>query len=75
MDKYVELLCKQNPKMSLKCGNPDCDHKSSVDSKDVFKNKEYNLLCPECNKTTTYDTSKFSDDFKKQLKTLGISLN
>lgn len=74
MDKYVELLCKQNPRMTLNCGNPDCTHKFSVDSKDVFKNKEYSFICPQCNKSTTYDTSKFADDFKKQLKKSGISL-
>ncbi len=75
MDKYVELLCKQNPKMTLECRNPDCGYKASVDSKDVFKNNEYKHLCPECNKVTSYDSSKFADDFKKQLKNLGISLN
>lgn len=36
MDKYVELLCKQNPKMTLECNNPDCKQKTTVNSKDVF---------------------------------------
>ena len=74
MDKYVELMCKQNPKMTLKCNNPDCEYKTTVNSKDVFKSNSYTLLCPECNNKTIYDSSKFADDFKKQLKKLGITI-
>lgn len=74
MDKYAELFCKQNPKMTLKCNNPDCDYKTTVNTKDVFQNKLYTILCPDCNKETAYDTSKFADDFKKQLKMLGITV-
>ncbi len=74
MDKYVELFCKQNPKMTLECNNPDCKQKTTVNSKDVFKRLSFTLLCSKCNKETIYDTSKFADDFKKQLKKLGVTV-
>ena len=64
MEKY-ELLCEQNPKMTLKCRNPECGADTSVDSKDIFKNNRYKHLCPKCKKVTTYDSSKFIDNFKK----------
>ncbi|MCD7996347.1 MAG: hypothetical protein LUH21_03840 [Clostridiales bacterium] len=75
MDKYIEVLCKQNPKMTLECNNPECGCKTEVNSKDVFKNKEYVLLCPKCNKETSYNTTIFVEDFKKQMKALGITVN
>lgn len=74
MDKYIEVLCKQNPKMKLECNNPDCKCTTEVNSKDVFKNKEYILTCPHCETETPYDTTKFVDDFKKQMKALGITV-
>lgn len=74
MDKYIELFCKQNPKMILECNNPECKQKTSVNSKDVFKCKSYSFICPKCCQETTYDTSKFVNDFKKQLKKLGITI-
>ena len=45
MDKYVELFCKQNPKMTLECNNPDCKQKTTVNSKDVFKNGVSQQVC------------------------------
>lgn len=73
MDKYVALLCKQNPTMTLKCNNPDCDYKVKVNSADVFTDELYSIVCPDCGKTTTYDTSQFADNFKKQLQKLGVT--
>lgn len=74
MDKYVELFCKQNPKMTIKCNNPSCDYECRVNSYDVFKEKEYALHCPKCNKNTIYDSHEFADDFKRQLNAMGIFL-
>ena len=37
MDKYIEILCKQNPKIKLECKNSECKHVEEVNSKDVFK--------------------------------------
>lgn len=74
MEKYIEILCKQNPEMTLECKNPECNQKITVKSKDVFKKKTYKLLCPKCNKETCYITSKFVDDFKNELKKLGINI-
>lgn len=74
MDKYVELLCKQNPEMTLKCGNPECSKEFRTKSKDVFQSKEFKHTCDSCGKSTTYDSTKFADNFKQQLKKLGITL-
>lgn len=74
MDKYIEIFCKQNPKMNMDCGNPECKHSFEVNSKDFFKNKTYSHVCEQCGKSTEYDTSKFVKDFKEQLKKLGVKL-
>ena len=58
MDKYIEVLCKQNPKISFPCGNPDCKKEHTFKSKDVFKNKTYQFVCENCGKTTEVDTTK-----------------
>lgn len=74
MDKYISLLCKQNPKITLECDNPECKKKFQVKTEVVFKNKQYKLICDKCNTTTTFDSTKFVDDFKKQLNKAGIKL-
>ena len=74
MDKYVELFCKQNPKMTIKCNNPECDYECQVNSHDVFEEKEYAFHCPKCNKNTIYDSNEFAGNFKKQLNAMGIFL-
>ena len=72
MDKVVEIICRQNPEMKLKCNK--CSAEGKVKSKDVFKQKVYKFECKKCGEITTYDTSKFADDFKKQMKKLGITI-
>lgn len=74
MDKYVSLLCKQNPNMTLECNNPECKMKFDVKTEEVFKNNQYKLICDECGSTTTFDSTKFADDFKKKLNEAGIKL-
>lgn len=74
MDKYINVLCRQNPEMKLKCGNPECGKEFKVKSKNVFQNKEYKHMCPFCQKSTTYNTTEFVEDFKRQMKKLGITL-
>lgn len=74
MDKYVELFCKQNPEMKLKCQNPECDKEFKVRSKEVFSVKEYRHNCQYCNKESVFETTKFADSFKEQLKKLGVKL-
>ena len=74
MDKYIEVLCKQNPKISFPCGNPDCKKEHTFKSKDVFKNKTYQFVCENCGKTTEVDTTKFVKDFVFQLKKLGVTV-
>ena len=60
--------------MKLKCNNPECKCTTEVNSKDVCKNKEYILSCSHCKNETSYDTTKFVDDFKKQMKALGVTV-
>lgn len=74
MDKYVEFFCKQNPKISFPCGNPDCKKEHTFKSKDVFKNKTYTFKCASCGYTTKLDTTKFVKDFAAQLKKMGVTV-
>lgn len=74
MDKYIEVFCKQNPKISFPCGNPDCKKEHTFKTKDVFKNKTYKFECSTCGNTTDVDTTKFVKDFVTQLKKLGITV-
>lgn len=74
MDKYIEVLCKQNPKMSFPCGNPECKKEHTFKSKDVFKNKIYKFECQYCGVTTELDTTKFVKDFVVQLKKMGVTV-
>ena len=75
MDKYIEVLCKQNPKISFPCGNPDCKKEHTFKSKDVFKNKTYQFVRRNCAKTTEPDTTKLVTDFLPQLKKIRITVN
>lgn len=75
MDKYIEVLCKQNPETELECGNPECKSTFKVKSKEFFKDKEFNHTCDNCGKSTSYGTEKFVTDFKRQLKELGITVS
>ena len=72
MDKYIEVFCNQNPKISFPCGNPDCKKEHTFKSKEVFKNKTYTFECKSCGETTEVDTTKFVKDFVSQLKKMGI---
>lgn len=74
MDKYIEALCKQNPEITLHCGNPQCKKEYKFKSKDVFKKSDYNFTCKVCGKDTKYDTTKFVKDFVTQLKKMGITV-
>lgn len=74
MDKYIEVLCKQNPKMEMECSNPDCRKKFNVKTTDFFKNKSYVYKCDKCEKETNYDTTKFVNDFKKKLEKMGVTV-
>lgn len=72
MDKYIEALCKQNPKTKLKCGNPDCEHEFEVKSKELFKKSSYHHVCKVCGLSTEYDTTKIVKEFKTLMKKMGI---
>ena len=74
MNKYTELFCQQNPKMTFPCGNPNCKKEHTFKSKDVFKGKSFEFQCKFCGSSTKIDTSKFIKDFESQLKKLGIRL-
>ena len=41
MDKYLQILCKQNPETTIECGNPDCKNKITVNSEELFSNDIY----------------------------------
>lgn len=74
MDKYAEVICKQNPKMTLECGNKDCRQKFDVKTMDLCKVKEYKHLCEKCGDTTTYSAEDMFADLIKQFKALGITV-
>ena len=74
MDKWIEIICKQNPKMTLICGNKECNQKFVVKSLDVCKRKVYSRVCEKCGMSTRYDTSKLFDDEIKQLKSMGVKI-
>lgn len=74
MNKYIEVFCKQNPKISFPCGNPKCKKEHTFKTKDVFKCKLYEFTCSACSMSTEIDTTKFIKDFEKQMKKLGITV-
>ncbi len=74
MDKYVEVLCKQIPKTTLACGNPECKAKFTAKTRDLCIRKKYSHICEKCGASTEYDTSKLFDDVVKQLKAFGVTV-
>ena len=74
MDKYLEVICKQNPKTTLKCGNKDCDNEFMVKTTELCKAKKYSHTCEKCGRSTEYDSSKMFDGVIKQLKALGVTV-
>lgn len=74
MDKYIEVFCKQNPKISFPCGNPKCKKEHTFKTKDVFKGKTFEFECASCGMSTEVETAKFVKDFVAQLKKLGITV-
>lgn len=73
MDKLIKILCEQSKIMELNCGNKDCNTLHTLKTKDVFKSKIYQLNCSKCEMVTDFHNQKFIDEFKKQLKDLGVS--
>ena len=74
MDKYLEVFCKQNPKIPLECGNEKCKFKFEVKTADLCKKKKYIRICEKCGKTTEYNCEKMFNDIVKKLKSLGIKV-
>lgn len=74
MDKYIQVFCKQNPEMTLPCGNPECKEKHTFASKDVLETETYQFTCEKCGKVTTIDSTKFTEQFVKQLKAMGVTV-
>lgn len=74
MDKYMNIFCKQNPRITLPCGNPNCKKEHTFKSADVLKHKLYRFECSYCGTSTEIDTSKFTKDFISELKNLGVYL-
>lgn len=74
MDKYIQILCRQNPNMTLPCGNPECKTKHTFHTKDVLKDKTYEFTYTHCGKKTTVDTSNFTEKFIQQLKAMGVTV-
>lgn len=74
MDKYIRVLCEQNPKTTLSCDNPNCKKEHTFKTNQVLKNKSFEFECNYCGKTVKYDTSKFVSDLVNQFKKLGITV-
>lgn len=72
MDKYMEVLCSQNPKIDLECQNSKCKKKITIKSIELFKHKEFIYKCPKCGITSTYDTTKFVKKYTEGMKKLGF---
>lgn len=73
MDKFLEIICKQNPQITLSCGNEKCGTKFTEKTIDVCKAKEYKHICDKCGETTTYYADKMFDNAIKQLKAMGVT--
>lgn len=72
MDKYKEIICKQNPTMKLPCGNKKCKTEFTVKTIDLCKSKTYSHICEKCGETTDYIAEKLFDKVIKELKAWGI---
>lgn len=71
MDKLTAEICKQNPKISIPCGNSKCKRKNTLKSQDVFSGKISEFKCKYCG-----EVSKIVLDSKvpDQLEKSGITL-
>lgn len=74
MDKHIEVFCKQNPKTTLRCSNPNCGKEVSFGSKDVFRSKSFEFKCDRCGRVTRIDSSAMAKDLTSRLKKLGIKV-
>lgn len=72
MDKFIEIICKQNPTMELACCNEKCKGKFTVKTIDLCKSKKYSHVCKKCGETTNYVVDKLFDNAIKELKKMGI---
>lgn len=73
MDKYIKVLCEQNPTLDLDCDNPKCNHKTNVKSKDFFKSNIYKFTCSKCELKNEVNSKKWVDDFIKTMKDSDIT--
>ncbi len=74
MNKYIEEFCKQNPNITLECGNPKCKHKFNVKTKEFLKVRSFPHKCDKCGEETSYDTSQLQKDIMKIIQQLDIKL-
>lgn len=74
MDKYIRVLCEQNPNISFNCGNTDCKKEHTFKTNQVFKDRYFEFECASCGKTTKVETSKFVSDLSNEFKKLGITV-
>lgn len=68
MDKYIKVLCDQNPITELTCDNNSCKHIITVKSVEFFKNDIYKYTCPKCGYENEINNKKFKSDFISQMK-------
>lgn len=74
MDKYIRVLCEQNPNISFNCGNPDCKKEHTFKTNQVFKDRYFEFECTSCGKTTKVETTKFINDLSNEFKKFGITV-
>ena len=74
MDKFLDVICKQNPKITLSCGNDTCGAEFTEKTIDVCKAKEYKHTCDKCGAETIYYADKMFDKAIKQLKAMGVTV-
>lgn len=73
MDKFVQILAKQNKYFSVTCQNTECRRKIDVKTIDFFSKNTYSFICPHCNNKTIIDNvNKQLEKLKKQFKSMGI---
>lgn len=74
MNKYIEVLIKQNPIFEIECNN--CKHKFFVKTKDVFSSENtYTTNCPKCHLSTGLsDIDNYIRTIEKEMKKSGIEV-
>lgn len=72
MDKFMKVLCSQNPKIDLECQNSKCKKKITIKSIEFFKHKEYIYKCPKCGRISIFNTTKFVKKYTEDMKKLGF---